>query len=70
MDTGQRVRVLDVKTITVTGNDQDGSLSYSIELTAYAIKKPERPAGLEGYSEGPMEGELMGDPAMMEAPPM
>lgn len=61
-DLEENVRVLDVKTITVTGNEQDGSLSYTLELTAYAIKKPTRPTS--GFEDLP--DEFMGEGAPME----
>lgn len=63
-DLEENVRVLDVKTITVTGNEQDGSLSYTLELTAYAIRKPERPEGFEDFPDD-LTGGIMTEEGMM-----
>lgn len=41
-DLESNVRVLDVSTISVTGNEQDGTMTYTLDLTAYAVRKPER----------------------------
>jgi Tfp pilus assembly protein PilO len=40
-DIEENVRIMDVKSITVTGNDQDGSIDYTLELIAYSVVEPQ-----------------------------
>jgi len=63
-DLEDSVRILDVSNITVTGNDQDGSLSYSLDLTTYAIQKKESLRGLED----PLGGMMMDDATAGQIP--
>jgi Tfp pilus assembly protein PilO len=56
-DIEENVRIMDVKSITVTGNDQDGSIDYTLELTAYSVAEPQEPAMDENemmFGEDPM----------------
>ncbi len=60
------VRVLDVNTISVTGED-DGAMSYTMTLTAYTLKKQERYVPVDMMGDEMMGGEvmLMGEEPMM-----
>lgn len=50
-DLEENVRILDVSTINVSSNEQEGTLSYTLELTAYSIKKSERAAPSPDFGE-------------------
>lgn len=41
-DLERNVRVLDVRSITVNANDTEGTMSYTLQLTAYAVREAER----------------------------